>query len=295
LRRVRKGPVALGFVAAALLVAAAPARAEDPDPAGVPELLGARGIGMSAYRGVAAGNDGLFTNAASLAARRRYTIETQWSLGRRGADTNFQAYTASVVDSAMESTTGGFAYTRVPSGPWQGSLYHAAFAFPLTQSFYLGGTGKYLSLNGPQNDELRAGNVDASAFWQAGSLFSVGVSGYNLIAAGHKHIQPRGLGVGAAIGDERRFNLAADWRADFDRQGKLTNLYSLGGEVLLADLFPVRGGYLHDETRNASAWSAGIGFVSTSGIAVDLAYRQGIERSDDRTLAVSLKLFLFSQ
>jgi hypothetical protein len=182
----------------------------------------------------------------------------------------------------------------VTSGPWQGNLFHGALAFPLTQSFFVGATGKYQSLNGPQDDEMRAANVDASAFYKAASLVSLGVSGYNLLNAGHKTIQPRGIGVGAAVGDERHFQLSADWRGDFDRKGKLTNLYAAGGEVLLLDILPVRVGYLRDETRNASAWSAGVGLVSASGLAVDFSYRQGIERTDDRTLAIALKLFLFS-
>jgi hypothetical protein len=291
---VRKGRGSRIVMAAALAAASSLAAAEDPVAAGVPELAGARAIAMSAYRGVAAGNDGLFTNAASLASRRRYTIETGWVLGRRGADTNFQAYTASVVDSAMESTTGGFAYTRIPSGPWQGNLLHGAFAFPLSQRLFVGATGKYLSLNGPENGEIRAGNVDASAFLQAASTVTLGVSGYNLINAGHKGIQPRGLGTGIAVGDERHFQVAADWRGDFDRKGKLTNLYAVGGEVLAGDLVPLRAGYLRDETRDESAWSVGAGFVSTAGFAVDLSYRQGIERSDDRTIAVALKVFVFS-
>jgi len=249
---------------------------------------------MSAYRGMAGGNDAMFTNAAALAARRRYSVETQWMIDRAGSGTSFQGLGASVVDSTTGTVTGGFAYTRVLSGLWQGNLYDIALAFPLGGTFFAGATGKYGSLNGPSAQHMSAGSVDLGAFWQASSLISVGAAGYNLVAAGHKTVLPRGVGAGVAVGDDRRFHIAADWRADFDRGPRgTTNLYAIGAEVLLADMLPVRGGYLRDETRNASYWSAGLGVMTSSGVGIDASFRQGIEKSDDRTFALGLKLFLF--
>ena len=289
---MRNLPVVIGLLAVLLL--ATPARGEEPLPTGVPDLIGARGLSIGAYRGLAPGNDGIFTNAAALAARRRYAIESQWLLDRTGADNAFQVYTASAVDSEA-SVTGGIAYTRVLSGPWIGNLFHLPIAFPLAERLYLGATGKYQSLDGPRNDQMRAANVDLSAFWQASSVFSIGGSVYNLLDAGHQSLQPRAYGVGAAVGDDRTFHLAVDWRGDARGPGGLTSLYAVGAEVLLADVAPIRAGYLKDETRHASFWSAGAGFVSSAGVGIDLAYRQCIERSDERVFAVGLKLFVQSQ
>ncbi len=289
---MRNLPVVTGLLAVLLL--ATPVRGEEPLPTGVPDLVGARGLSLGAYRGLAPGNDGIFTNAAALAARRRYAIETQWLLDRRGADNVLQILTGSVVDSEGAATA-GFAYTRVLSGPWQGSLFHLPIAFPLGERFFLGATGKYQSLDGPLHDQMRAANVDLSAFWQASSVFSLGGAVYNLLDAGHHTEQPRAYGAGAAVGDDRTFHLAVDWRGDAQREGKLTNLYAVGAEVLLADVAPLRAGYLRDETRHASFWSAGAGFVSSSGVGVDLAYRQCIERSDERVLALGIKLFVPTQ
>jgi hypothetical protein len=288
---VRNLPVVTGLLA--LLLLAPPVRGEDPLPTGVPDLIGARGLSLGAYRGLAPGNDGIFTNAAALAARRRYTLETQWLLDRRGSDNELQVLTGSVVDSDG-SVTGGFAYTRVLSGPWQGSLFHLPVAFPLGESFFVGATGKYQALNGPFNDQMRAANFDVSAFWQASSMFSLGGAVYNLLDAGHRGEQPRAYGAGAAVGDDRNFHIAVDWRGDAQRQGKLTSLYAFGAEVLLADVAPIRAGYLKDDTRHASFWSAGAGFISSAGVGIDLAYRQCIERSDERILAVGLKIFVQS-
>jgi hypothetical protein len=276
-----------------VLCAGGATNAQEPAPAGIPDLVGARGVAMSAFRGVAAGNDLIFNNPAALAARRRYAIEAQWFLDRVDTTTAFQAFGLSVVDSELGSVAGGFAYTRVPSGQFQGNLFHVAAGFPVAQGFYLGATAKYFSLSSALGERVRAANIDAAAFWQATSVLSIGVTGYNLLNSGHRtSVMPRALGAGVAIGDERKYQVVADWRGDFDRRGKLTNLYAAGAEVLLADLVPLRAGYLRDETRNASFWSAGVGIVTGSGIAVDAAFRQGIDRSDDRTFAVGLKIFV---
>ena len=279
------------------------ARAE-PLPAGVPELIGARGLSLGAYRGIATNNDGIFTNAASLAARRRYSMDAMWLLDRARGDTALQVFGASVVDSETSSVTGGLAYTRVFAGPWIGNLFHVPIAFPVSDRMFLGLTGKYQSLDGPAGDSMRAMNVDVSAFWQSAGGFGFGVAGYNLLDTGHAAVQPRGIGVGASYGDDRRYHVAVDWRGDFDRgdlqpggvlgsdSGRLTNLFAAGGELLVADSVPLRASYVRDETRHASFWSAGVGLVTSSGFAVDLGYRQGIDDSSDRTFAAALKFFL---
>jgi hypothetical protein len=284
----------LGIAACLTALVSAPARAEETLPAGVPDLIGARGLALGAYRGIAAGNDGIFTNAASLAARRRYSIESSWLLDRVSSDTAFQVLGASVVDSETTSVTGGFSYTRVMSGPWIGNLFHVPLAFPVTDRLFMGVTGKYLSLGGPAGDSIRAVNFDASAYWQSSSGLGFGVAGYNLLPAGHLQVQPRAVGVGASYGDDRRYHVTVDWRGDTQRQGKLTSLLAVGGELLLGDLVPVRASYIKDDTRNGSFWSAGLGLVSSSGLALDLAYRQGIDNSSERTFGAAIKFFLVS-
>jgi hypothetical protein len=287
--------VKLALMAAVASIAPEVARGDSPLPAGVPDLAGARGLAIGAYRGFAAGNDGIFTNAASLAARRRYSLESLWLLDRVGNGTAIQALSASAVDSETGSVTGGLAYTRVLSGPWEGNLFHLPIAFPVANSFFLGVTGKYQSLGGPAGDQMRALNLDASAFWQASNFISLGVAGYNLLDAGHRQIQPRAFGAGLSVGDDRRYRIAADWRGDEQRRGRLTNLFAVGGELLLGDVAPVRAGFMKDETRNASFWSAGIGIVTSGGFAMDLGYRQRFEDPQERTVAVALKVFLFSK
>jgi hypothetical protein len=291
---VRNRPVLLGFAVAAALLASTAARAAAPVPAQIPDLVGARHLALGAYLGIVAGNDGIFTNAASLAARRRYAIEGQWFLDRAGGVNSLQAYTLSVVDSETTSVTGGVAYTRVFSGPWLGNMYYVPVAFAASSSLFLGLTGKYLSLNDGPGDQIRAANADLSAFWRASRLVSVGLAGYNLIPAGHTQEMPRAVAAGVGIGDESRWHLAADWRGDLDRRDTLTSLFAAGAEYLVGDLVPARASFVYDETRNASFWSIGAGIVTSGGFAFDVSFRQRIEKPAEYTMAAAIKLFLSS-
>jgi hypothetical protein len=285
---VRKLPVLLGFALAAALPVCTRAQSGPPQPGGIPDLVGARALGLDAYRGIVTGNDGIYTNAASLAARRRYAIETQWYLERFGSDTPLQVLSGSVVDSEA-ALTGGFSYGRVISGPWTGNLFHVPIAFGVSDNLFLGVTPKYLSLTGA--GDIRAATFDASAFLRT-NLIALGFSGYNLVAAGHRQVMPLAIGAGASIGDDRRFHVGADWRGDFDRAGKLTHLYAVGAEVLMGDYVPLRGGWMNDETRHASFWSAGAGLVTTSGFAIDLSYRQGIDAPSNRIFGAAIKIYV---
>jgi hypothetical protein len=289
----------------AALAAAPPVTAAAADgrqlPPTVADLTGTRSLALSASRGLAGGNEGIFLNAASLAARRRYTIEAFWFLERAGSQDAGQAFTLSTVDSQLSSVAGGFAYTRVMSGPATGNVYHVSLARRVAGSVFGGVTGKYLSMSGnelqpetgarPPTD-FQAVTADASLFMPLGRLLSLGVAGYNLVPIDHPEQAPLGVGTGIAIGDDRSFHLNADWRVDFDRRRERTSAYAIGGELLLGDNFPVRAGWLRDDTRDVQWWSAGLGVVSAAGIALDLSSRQSTSDSSDRLFAVGLKMFL---
>ena len=277
-------------VLALLALVAAPARAAPPAPPTVADLSGARSAAIGGGRGLALGNEGIFLNAAALAARRRYSIETQWMLERSGASTAGQFFTASAVDSQLSDVTGGFAYTRVTSGPSVGNAFHLALASALSSRVFAGITGKYLSLSG--EDDMSAATVDASLFVPLGGLLSAGVAGYNLVPVGHHDQAPRALGTGVAFGDGRRFNVSADYRRDFQRGDGASNAFGFGAEALLGRNFPLRAGFLRDETRDGRWWSAGAGFVSAAGAALDLLYRQSLDAPSDRTFGVALKLLI---
>jgi hypothetical protein len=281
----------------ALLAARAALAADVPPPGGVPDLAGARVLGLSAGIGLASGSDGIFVNPAAIAARRRYAVEAGTFFDRRGARTVAELFGASVVDSLSSSVAAGFSYERAQSGDYTGNLVHLAVAGPVVEKLYLGATGKWLSLrnqlDATATEKVRAATVDAGVFWQVAEYVSVGGVGYNLVSVSHPRVAPRGYGAGITLGTDRLAQVTADWRADTDRAGKTTNRYGVGGEVLLGGLVPVRAGWARDETIDTSWWSVGTGFVTRGGVALDVGYRQSLDASSARTIAASLKVFLF--
>ncbi len=267
--------------------------ASDPIPAGgIPDIVGPRTLGLSAAIGTAAGNDGLYVNPGAIAARRRYSVETGLLVDRRGGATVDRFLGGSVVDSMTSPVTAGVSYLRAQEGTYTGNVVHGALAGPIAEGFFLGVGGKWLSVAG-ETRSISAATVDAGVLWQVADLLSVGGAGYNLVPIGNDLVAPKGAGAGVAIGNDRSFQVTGDWRTDFDRAGKTTNRYAAGAEVLLAHLVPVRGGFMKDGTLDTRWWSVGAGLVTKSGVAIDFGYRQSVDAPSTRTIAATLKLFLF--
>jgi hypothetical protein len=283
------------------------ARAADPIPAGgIPDIVGPRSLALGASTGVAAGNEGLYVNPGAIAARKRYAIEGGALFDRRGADTVGRFFGGSIVDSESAPLTAGVSYLRAQKGLYDGNLIHFALAGPLTEGFYLGVSGKYLSVTGQSVTttvggtpvqtklaDLSAVTADAGILWQVASLVSVGAAGYNLVPVGNKLAAPLGMGAGVGIGSDRSFQVTADWRTDFDAPaGKNATRYAAGAEALLFDMVPVRAGWMKDGLLDTSWWSAGIGIVTPTGVALDFGYRQSVDDPSARMIGATLKLFV---
>jgi hypothetical protein len=274
------------------LLAAGPVLAAEPPGAGIPDLVGPRTLGLSAGVGLVTSNDGIFVNPGALAARKRYSVEAAWMLDRRGADNTAQFLGSSIVDSTSSPLTAAVAYTRVPSGAYEGHLAHLAIAFPLAERLFLGATGKYLTLEGP--DDVQAATVDAGLFWELARYVTIGATGYNLVPVGHDAVAPMGAGAGLTLGSEQSFQVTGEWRADFDRSpdGGTKNRFGAGAEYLLARLVAVRAGWQRDEVLDTDWWSAGLG-IFRGRVALDAGYRQSLDDATSRQLGVSLRVFMF--
>jgi hypothetical protein len=279
------------LVAVIILLAGSALAADPPLVGGIPDIVGPRTLGLSAAIGAASGNDGLYLNPGALAARKRYSVESGILVDRRGAATVDRFLGGSVVDSMTSPVTAGLSYLRAQEGTFTGNVVHAALAGPIMEGFFFGVGGKWLSVKGPRS--TWAATLDVGVLWQVADLVSVGGAGYNLVSIANDAIAPMGAGAGIAIGNDRSFQLTGDWRTDFDRAGKTTNRYAAGAEVLLARLVPVRLGWMKDDTLGTKWWSAGAGLVTKGGVAIDVGYRQSIDAPTARTIAATLKVFLF--
>ncbi len=279
------------FLGIALLSAGAARAADPPLPAGFPDLVGPRSLALSASIGAAASNEGIWVNPAAVGVYRRYSLETDGFVDRRGAATTARLYGGSVVDSISSPVAAGISYMHQDQGPYDGNAWTGVLSGPIGKGLHLGVAGKYLSFHGARN--VSAGTVDAGIFWQVADQLSVGAAGYNLVSIGNPDVAPKGYGVGAAIGSDRSIQVTGDWRVDLDRAPKSTNTWAAGAEVLLGDLVPVRAGWMKDETLGGTWWSVGAGLVTRSGVSLDFGYRQSLQDPSARTLAAALKVFMF--
>jgi hypothetical protein len=289
----------LSVLAALATLAATASRAADlPAAGGLADLTGPRALGLAAATGVVAGNDGLFSNPAALAARRRYSAETLFAVDRRGGTTAGQYLGGSVVDSLSSPVTASFAYLRPLKGGQSGNYFLGGLAGPVADKLFVGAQVRYLSIRQSWPDPAGAGTTerislvtaDAGLFWEVSDLISVGFSGFNLVPTGHGRVMPRNVGGGLAVGSDTGFKLVADWRADLDRAARTTNRYAVGGELLLGRVAPIRAGYQRDETLDTSWWTMGVGLITTGGVSIDLGYKQSLKSPDARVIAVALKV-----
>jgi hypothetical protein len=275
------------LVVAALAAPAPGSAAAPPPPVGLPGVTGPRALAFPVTVAVGGGNDALYVNPAAIAARRRYSVDTLFFLDRR-ADTNVGMYFgASVVDSTG-SVAAGATYDRAQEGTYTGNLWRLALASQLSEGLFVGATAVYDNLNGPR--PVLAVTADAGFLWQAAKYFSIGGAGYNLIPIGNEAVAPLGAAAGLAVGSDTGFQIGGEWRAMFPKTAPAVNQYSGGIELLLGDMFPVRGGYVYQQATRTSWWTAGVGFV-TKNVGLDAGYQQSFEDPNARTFVVALRVF----
>jgi hypothetical protein len=271
-----------------------------PEAGGLADLAGPRALGLSAAAGIVSGNDGIFVNPGALAARKRYSVESLFAVDRRGGTTVGKYAGVSVVDALTSPVATSLAWIRPLEGAQGGNLLMGGLAGALSDRFYFGAQARYYSIRQDRTDgtveKVDAVTADAGIFWEVSDYVALGVSGFNLAPIGHERVAPRSVGAGLSLGSDTSLKLSVDWRADLDRRvdaagkARTTNRYGAGLEALLGEMVPVRLGYLKDDTLETSWWSAGVGLVTASGAAIDVGYRQSIEKPDARVIAVSFKL-----
>jgi hypothetical protein len=294
----------LAPLAALALVLPAAALGQDlvPPAGGLADLTGSRTLALAGATGLASGNDGIFVNPGAIAARRRYSVDSLYALDRRGSTTVGNYIGASVVDALSSSVAFSASWMHPLRGYQEGNVFSLGVAGSIMERLYLGVQGRYHLLDvaptvpGAAGESIDVVNVDAGLLWEVSDYISVGASGFNLVPSGHEETLPRSMGAGIAIGSDTGVRLVGDWRADFDRvkdaagQPKTTNRYGVGLEAFLGNMVPLRAGYLIDETLDTTWWSAGIGLVTPTGVALDAGYRQSMENPDARIMSVSFKM-----
>lgn len=279
-------PRAVGALGSALAVSGHLALARADESELPPEVgynygavEGARGGALGgALRAFGNSTDAVFTNPANMAAGELYHIG---AVGEFWPEARRYLFGAAVVDSLtgrVAGGLGGYYMTQDPDGiDRSGGEGRLALAFPFSEKFMLGATGKYLQLRqdgpGPFGRDPFSGGLRRRSFAKTFSVdlgatvtptkgFSIGLLGANLTNPAHG-LLPLNVGGGIGVGS-RTFTLEADVLGDFTTWNRNTVRAMAGFELLVADAVPLRLGYRYDDGAESHAISAGLGYVDRS-------------------------------
>lgn len=251
----------------------------------------------------------LFLNPANLPLYRVYHIE---GLAALSPEARRQSYGGAIVDSSTSRLSGGFGGTWSQLDPdgirrtW--TDLRLGLAYPLGDRMSVGMTGRYLRVGqgtarGPfgaslASDGTKDDPIVSEFTFDAGLAFAIteqlriAASGRNLTAPGHG-LMP--IAVAGGIGwSNQLVTIEADTLVDFTTFGEARGRGMLGGEVLLADRFPIRAGYRYDAGMKTHALGLGAGYVDRK-FSIEIGGRRDVVADHPATmLALGLRFFIDS-
>jgi hypothetical protein len=229
-----------------------------------------------AQNALGASTTALYGNPANLPLSRVYHFE---GLATLSPEARRQSYGGAVVDSSTSRLAGGFGGTWSILDPdgikrtW--TDLRLVLAYPLGDRLSFGATGRYLRLaqqasSGPLGASLASDGTPSGPLFNAFTFdvgataipvngFRIGVVGHNLTNPGTA-LAPTTLAGGIGYANEL-FALEGDALADFTTWGGTRGRFMAGGELFLANHFPIRVGYRYDDGFKTHALSGGLGYV----------------------------------
>lgn len=284
-----------------------------------------------AYRAIATGNDAIYFNPAGLSVLKRYAVEGHYVLsmdddGHQG-DVSLVDSQTNPLAVGLAYTFQGSDLTRRTT---LGHTATVGMAYPLFDQLFSIGVGlKYKNVTDAiVGNYLNAVTADLGILSHIPGGISVGAVGYNLIPirtveSAHVPISagfalaldlgplsslifggaptfgpvqtaagiPSAGSFGGLRGPLDGLTLSFDWLLDFETLQGTQSRLSGGLEWLVADLVPVRAGYVWDQQTDDHRVSVGIGVI-VPNFGFDVGYQQSVVDFDDRVLALSVKGFL---
>lgn len=233
----------------------------------------------------------LYSNPANLAAAQVYHVG---AMAQIYPESRRQSYGGAIVDSLISSTglaggLGGIWTMQDPDGirrEWMDLRF--ALGLPLGDTFLIGLTGKYITLQqngyGPlgfseASGGLKDTNIIQTITFDAGATLRpipqlfISLTGHNL-SNPETSLLPLmgGLGLGFTTGE---FGLNADAVLESRLRDQAQVRVNVGGEVLVADRVALRLGYRFDQAQDSQAVSGGLGYVDPK-YAIDASVRRGV-------------------
>lgn len=265
-----------------------------------------------ATRAVSSSAEALYLNPAGMATARVYHLTGGaqiWPQAKR------QTYGVAAIDSVSNRQRIAGGVSANWSAQDQDALNRDYFDFrlglaaPFSDRVFAGASFKYLSLSQagtpgdlglePSLASSGLGDVpmvaditfDAGISARLGDRFWLAAAGTNLTDPGHAFLPLTfGGGLGYATSE---FTLELDAISDFTSHDKSQARLMGGGEVLLADAFPLRAGYRYDEWTGSHAISGGLGYVAPE-FAVEGAMRAVVVGAPSLTIVIGLRYHLDS-
>jgi hypothetical protein len=274
------------------------------------EIQHPRSVGMGgAMQAFGGSTTAVFVNPANLPLYRVYHLE---GLAAFSPEARRQSYGGAIADSSTSRLAGGFGGTWSQMDPdgikRQFADLRLTLAYPLGDRVSLGVTGRYLRVtqrvdsgplgaslasNGTKDDPIfSAFTFDAGAAVSVSENIRLAVSGRNLTAPGTA-LAPTALAGGIGWSNQT-VTVEADSLIDFTTFGSARARGMLGGEVLVADRFPLRAGYRYDAGMKTHAASLGAGYVDRK-FSFEVGGRRDVAGDHPATLiSVGFRFFIDS-
>lgn len=266
------------------------------------------GIG-GALRASPSSTSGIYLNPATLAMAHVYHVNLMYQY--TGED-DLHTAGGAVVDSVTSTIiAAGLSLNylrsdkrRTDHESWDARL---ALAGSIGDVVFLGLTGRYIRVEhdlesgnrGPNSvpampssgsQQIDGFTFDAGAAVALGGIVSLGVTGYNLTDTGSVYA-PIQLGSGAALTLLDMLLLEVDVVVDFTSHDEVNEEIHAGGELFVANMIPIRVGYIYDVYFEINSVTAGLGYVDPS-FAVDVGFQREVRTDGRWILAFGLRIFI---
>jgi hypothetical protein len=262
-------------------------------------LESARGLALgTGARASSLSTSALAYNPAALVVGRVYHVE---GLVDYMADMRTVALGGTIVDSSTSRMSAGVSFRGFLGGQggFGGIDGRVGLAFPLSEAISLGLSGRYINADRkgdafatlPQRLRSVEGfTLDASLRIVPVPILMLYGGGYNLISLDSVYA-PRTLGGGASVALGSIAVLGADVLVDMSSYDHATVTVGGGAELFLAQVIPIRAGYIYDAWREQHTLSLGLGYTDRA-VGLDLSLRQDLGGVGDTRLLGAFRFFV---
>lgn len=250
-------------------------------------------------------NEAIYFNPAAMAQVMMYSVETGYTYQNEVAG---HAFDVSIVDSTTnEFISAGLAYSyfdtaQVPGFTVPGTdsrvghQLRAALASGYRGkdfSAFVGAGVRWINLSLADREPVDPVTMDVGVLLVIKGLIRVGITGHNLIEhPDERNELPRQLGTGVSLAASG-FLAEFDAVVDFDTRSDTKGQYSVGLEYDVAQMLPIRAGYMYNEILDRHRIAVGLGYYSQV-VGIDIGYLQDVSSADksDATVGLDLRIYL---